>query len=112
MGLRPFRQVADTCPLGPADNQPTPCGAFLNLFDRLGRRIMGCPGTANQRHMGISGDGGVRSILRTTARYECVPVTFDAGVVSLQLMKSLAMSRAIKHMNPPAAVPHITGADT
>src|SRR6516164_10753984 len=38
MGLRPFRQVADTWPLGPADNQPNPCGAFLNLFDRLGRR--------------------------------------------------------------------------
>src|SRR5262249_42567646 len=51
MGLRPFRQVADTWPLGPADNQPNPCGAFLNLFDRLGRRIMGSPGTANQRHI-------------------------------------------------------------
>ena len=38
--------------------------------------------------------------------------TYGAGVVSLQLMKGLAMSRAIKHMNPPAAVPHITGADT
>src|SRR5690349_17104568 len=24
--------------------------AFLNIFDRLARRIMGCPGTANQRH--------------------------------------------------------------
>ena len=38
--------------------------------------------------------------------------TFGAGVISLQLMKGLAMSRAIKHMNPPAAVPHITGSDT
>jgi hypothetical protein len=38
--------------------------------------------------------------------------TFGAGVVSLQLMKGLAMSRTITHMNPPAAVPHITGADT
>ena len=45
------------------------------------------------------------------ARYD-VPVTFGAGVVSLKLMKGLAMSRTIKHMNPPAAVPHITGADT
>src|SRR5262249_52746443 len=26
IGLRPFRQVADTWPLGPADNQPNPCG--------------------------------------------------------------------------------------
>src|SRR5207245_1708662 len=24
--------------------------AFLNILDRLARRIMGCPGTANQRH--------------------------------------------------------------
>ena len=34
------------------------------------------------------------------------------GVVSLQLMRGLAMSRTIKHTNPPAAVPHMTGADT
>jgi len=38
--------------------------------------------------------------------------TFGASVVSLQLMKGLAMGRAITHMNPPTAVPHITGADT
>src|SRR6516165_105716 len=25
IGFRPFRQVADTWPLGPADNQPNPC---------------------------------------------------------------------------------------
>src|SRR5262249_51359770 len=55
---------------------------------------------------------GIRSVLRTAARCECVPLTFDAGVVSLQLMKRLAMSRTINHMNPPATVPHITGADT
>src|SRR6516164_2899338 len=54
---------------------------------------------------------GIRSVLRTAARCECVPLTFDAGVVSLQLVKRLAMSRTINHMNPPAAVPHITGAD-
>jgi len=54
----------------------------------------------------------IRSVLRTAARYECVPLTFDAGVVSLQLMKRLAMSRTINHMNPPATVPHIAGADT
>jgi hypothetical protein len=41
-----------------------------------------------------------------------VPATFGAGVVSLKLVKDLAMSRTIKHMNPPAAAPHITGADT
>src|SRR5215831_1659863 len=57
IGLRPFRQVADTWPLGPADNQPNPCSAFLNLFDRLGRRDNGLPGhephqqsPASQRH--------------------------------------------------------------
>src|SRR5262249_19304584 len=32
--------------------------------------------------------------------------------VSLQLVKGLAMRRTIKHMNPPAAVPHITEAHT
>src|SRR5262249_4775041 len=54
----------------------------------------------------------IRSVLRTAARYECVPLTFDAGVVSLQLMKGLAMSRTINHMNPPATVPHVAGAGT
>src|SRR5262249_42651466 len=43
---------------------------------------------------------GNRLVLRTAARYECVPATFGAGVISLQLMKGLAMSRTIKHMNP------------
>src|SRR5262249_41803544 len=55
---------------------------------------------------------GIQSVLRTAARYEFVPAIFGAGVVSLQLMKRLAMSRTIKHMNPPATVPHVTGADT
>src|SRR5262249_10424488 len=59
---------------------------------------------------GISGES-VRLVLRTAARCECVPASFGGGVVSLQLMKGLAMSRTIKHMNPPAAVPHVTGAD-
>src|SRR5215831_11040786 len=68
------------------------------------------------RSIWLSGASGrchraIRSVLRTAARYECVPLTFDAGVVSLQLMKGLAMGRTIKHMNPPAAVPHVTGAD-
>src|SRR5215471_8500310 len=48
--------------------------------------------------------GRVRSVLRTAARYECLPTTFGA--------KGLAMSRTIKHMNPPATVPHIAGAGT
>src|SRR5215471_16466079 len=63
--------------------------------------------------MNISGrcHRSIWSVLRTAARHECVPLTFDAGVVSLQLMKGLAMSRTIKHMNPPPAVPHVTGAD-
>src|SRR6516162_2920112 len=29
----------------------------------------------------------IRSVLRTAARYECVPATFGAGVISLQLIK-------------------------
>src|SRR6516164_9919053 len=45
IGLRPCRQVADTWPLGPADNQPNPCGAFHNLFDWLGSRDNGLPST-------------------------------------------------------------------
>ena len=52
------------------------------------------------------------SALRSGARYEGVPAAVSAGVVSLQLMKGLAMRRTIAHMNPPAAVPHLTRADT
>jgi hypothetical protein len=52
------------------------------------------------------------SALRIAAGYEGVPTTVGAGVVSLQLMKGLAMRRTIAHMNPPAAVPHVTRADT
>ena len=63
-------------------------------------------------HRGISGDVAFGSALRTGARYEGVPATVGAGVVSLQLMKGLAMHRTIAHMNPPAAVPHLTRADT
>src|SRR5262245_50724287 len=65
-------------------------------------RTMGCSWSV----MNISGrcHRGIRSVLPTAARHECVPLTFGAGVVSLQLMKGLAMSRTITHMNPPAAV--------
>ena len=65
-----------------------------------------------ERHEFFKAHRGIRSVLRTAARCECVPLTFDAGVVSLQLMKRLAMSRTINHMNPPATVPHIAGAGT
>jgi hypothetical protein len=63
-------------------------------------------------------------ILRAASPENCPPTekwsaslllslrTLGVGVVSLQLMKGLAMRRAVKHMNPPAAVPHITGAGT
>ena len=44
--------------------------------------------------------------------YITAAFTFSAGVVSLQLMKGLAIRRTIKHTNPPAPVPHITGTDT
>src|SRR6516165_8713154 len=43
-------------------------------------------------------------------RGRCVPASLT--LASLHLMKSLAVGRAVAHMNPPAAVPQITGADT
>jgi hypothetical protein len=38
--------------------------------------------------------------------------TSDVAFAALQLMKSLAVGRTIANMNPPAAVPQITRADT
>ena len=63
-------------------------------------------------HRGISGDVAFGSALRTGARYEGLPATVGAGVVSLELVMGLTMRRTIAHMNPPAAVPHITGVET
>src|SRR5262249_19198368 len=34
ISLRPFRQVADTWPLRPADNQPNPCGTQVTTSSR------------------------------------------------------------------------------
>src|SRR5262245_16099002 len=34
ISLRPFRQVADTWPLRPADNQPSPCGTQVTTSSR------------------------------------------------------------------------------
>ena len=51
------------------------------------------------------------SALLTTAREEGV-CRRRLALASLHLMKSLAVGRAVAHMNPPAAVPQITGADT
>src|SRR6266516_3340892 len=40
MGLRPFRQVADTWSLRPADNQPNPCGTEVTTPPRsCGRSV-------------------------------------------------------------------------
>jgi hypothetical protein len=63
-------------------------------------------------HRGISADVAFGSALRAGARYEGEPATVGAGVVSFRLMKGLTMRRTIAHMNPPAAVPHLTRADT
>src|SRR5262249_24228774 len=53
-----------------------------------------------------------RSALRKLLRQrKVVPAIFWA-FASLQLMKSLAAGRTIANVNPPAAVPQITGADT
>ena len=53
----------------------------------------------------------VRSFLWIAAKYD-VPATFGTSVRSLKFMKGFAMTGTITHMNPPAAVPHITEADT
>jgi hypothetical protein len=68
--------------------------------------------TTTKCHRGISGGVAFGSALRTGARYEGVPTTVGAGVVSLELMMGLTMRRTIAHMNPPAAVPHLTGVET
>src|SRR5262249_28519822 len=49
-------------------------------------------------------------LCRTAAREEGVCQRCLA-LASLHLMKSVAVGRAVTHMNPPAAVPQITGAD-
>src|SRR5262245_7276152 len=49
---------------------------------------------------------GLSRPLRSIVYQRCLELA------SLQLMKSLAVGRAVAHMNPPAAVPQITGADT
>jgi len=49
--------------------------------------------------------------LRTAADQESVPATC-VRVVLLHLVKSFAMDRAKANVNPPAAAPQITGADT
>src|SRR5262245_20392863 len=54
---------------------------------------------------------GLHSALRTTARDEGVYQRY-LPFASLQLMTSLAVGRTISDVNPPAAVPQITGADT
>jgi hypothetical protein len=83
MGLRPFRQVADTWPLGPADNQPNPCGAFLNLFDRAREGNNGLPGNerhqqspANQRHK-------VRGLVIPLTRNFCIESHFSPASAGL-----------------------------
>jgi hypothetical protein len=49
---------------------------------------------------------GLSRPLRSIVYQRCL------ALASLQLMKSLAVGRAVAHMNPPAAVPQITRADT
>src|SRR5262249_6972903 len=53
----------------------------------------------------------LRTVSADRARYD-LSASVGASVVSLKLMKSLAMCRAKTHMNPPAAVPDVTEADT
>jgi hypothetical protein len=62
--------------------------------------------------MGISGEVAFGSALRTGARYEGVPATVAGGIVSVNLVKGFTIRRAIAHMNPPVAVPHLTGVET
>jgi len=65
-------------------------------------------------HKTMAGSGRYHCIIqlcRTAAREEGV-CQRCLTLASLHLMKSLAVGRAVAHMNPPAAVPQITGADT
>src|SRR5262249_49007562 len=65
-------------------------------------------------HKTMAGSGSYHCIIelcRTAAREEGVYQRCSA-LASLRLMKSVAVGRAVTHMNPPAAVPQITGADT
>jgi len=53
------------------------------------------------------------SALRTATIEKGVPaMLFSVSVVTLQLVFTFAMSRTEASVSPPAAVPHITGADT
>ena len=54
---------------------------------------------------------GKQSALRIEATQEGAPA-IRVAVVSLQLVKSFAIRRTKANSKPPAAVPHITGADT
>src|SRR5262245_18329895 len=77
--------------------------AYPALFGRFGfeTNVFGYARLAAPRH----------SALLTTAREEGVCQRCLA-LASLHLMTSLAVCRAVPHVNPPAAVPQMTGADT
>ena len=65
-------------------------------------------------HKTMAGSGRYHCIIelcRTAASEEGVYQRCLA-LASLRLMNSVAVGRAVTHMNPPAAVPQITGADT
>jgi|SRR5262245_4904771 hypothetical protein len=58
-----------------------------------------------------TGSDEMQSALRIAASEEDAPATC-VGVVLLQLIKCFAMGRTKANVNPPAAIPQITGADT
>jgi hypothetical protein len=75
------------------------------------RRVMGVPSGPKKSPAecgaGVKGARvGLSRPLRSIVYQRCL------ALASLKLMKSLAVGRAVAHMNPPAAVPQITGPDT
>src|SRR5262249_43211090 len=95
---------------GPARRGPGVKGARVGL-SRLPRQRLG-PADVRSATTPLVTPFWSRSALRKLLRErKVVPAIFWA-FASLQLMTSLAAGRTIANVNPPAAVPQITGADT
>src|SRR5262245_32271925 len=76
-------------------------------------RFRGCSAMVASRKVSSDRRGRVRSALPTSAEIcKRDGEVSRTGIVSLQLMKGLAMRRTVKQMHPPAPFPHVTGANT
>ena len=94
--------------LGPTPDASHHTGLILNeVVKRLHSLISSLPPGSMPQPFAFG------SALRIAARYEGVPTTVGAGVVSLQLMKGLTMRRTIAHIEPTSGrSTHFTKADT